>query len=131
MASDEIPNASARTWTGFVIMCLGMFMAILDIQIVATSLPTIQAALHVPTDQMVWIQTAYLTAEIVAIPMTGYFTGFLGMRWLFVGAVMLVNHPIAIFLSMFHPARLVHEARARFIGAGRKLDVESNSWRKR
>ena len=87
MASDEIPNASARTWTGFVIMCLGMFMAILDIQIVATSLPTIQAALHVPTDQMVWIQTAYLTAEIVAIPLTGYLTGLLGMRWLFVGAV--------------------------------------------
>ncbi len=48
-------------------MCLGMFMAILDVQIVATSLPTIQAALRIPPDRMVWIQTAYLTAEIVAI----------------------------------------------------------------
>ena len=35
--------ASFRTWVGFSMMCLGMFMAILDIQVVATSLPTIQA----------------------------------------------------------------------------------------
>ena len=43
---------------------------------------------------------------------------------------MLANHPIEIFLSMFHPARLVHQTRARFIGAVMKLDVESNRWRK-
>ena len=80
-------DSDLRTWGGFVIMCLGMFMAILDIQIVATSLPTIQQALGIAPDQMVWIQTAYLTAEIVAIPLTGYLTARLGIRWLFVGAV--------------------------------------------
>ena len=83
------PGSSLRTWGGFVIMCLGMFMAILDIQIVATSLPAIQQALGIAPDQMVWIQTAYLTAEIVAIPLTGFLTARLGMRWLFVGAVTL------------------------------------------
>ena len=45
-------------------MCLGMFMAILDIQVVATSLPTIQDALEISRDAMSWIQTAYLIAEI-------------------------------------------------------------------
>ncbi len=75
------------TWAGFIVMCIGMFMAILDIQIVVTSLPTIQKALGIATDQMLWVQTAYLTAEIVAIPLTGYLTARLGMRWLFVGAV--------------------------------------------
>ena len=89
MNDDDMPGASVRTWIGFVAMCLGMFMAILDIQIVATSLPTIQKALEIAPDQMVWVQTAYLTAEIVAIPLTGYFTGLLGMRWLFVAAVCL------------------------------------------
>ncbi|MEJ8631655.1 MFS transporter [Sphingomonas sp. I4] len=82
-------KAGLAAWAGFTFMCLGMFMAILDVQIVATSLPTIQAALRIPTDQMVWIQTAYLTAEIVAIPLTGYLTDVLGMRRLFVGAVSL------------------------------------------
>ena len=80
-------GSNLRIWGGFVIMCLGMFMAILDIQIVATSLPAIQQALGIAPDRMVWIQTAYLTAEIVAIPLTGYLTARLGIRWLFVGAV--------------------------------------------
>ena len=87
MNDNTIPDADFRTWLGFVIMCLGMFMAILDIQIVATALPTIQQALGILPEQMVWVQTAYLTAEIVAIPLTGYLTGLLGMRWLFVLAV--------------------------------------------
>ena len=94
MTDPMVPGASLRTsadwrtWAGFVFMCMGMFMAILDIQIVATSLPTIRAALGIAPDAMVWVQTAYLTAEIVAIPLTGWLTARLGMRWLFVGALV-------------------------------------------
>lgn len=87
MQRDDTPDASLATWAGFLFMCVGMFMAILDIQIVATSLPTIQSALGMGTDQMIWVQTAYLTAEIVAIPLTGFLTARFGMRWLFVAAV--------------------------------------------
>ena len=75
------------TWIGFAAMCVGMFMAILDVQVVATSLPTIQSALNILPDQMSWIQTAYLIAEVVAIPLTGILTRALSMRWLFVLAV--------------------------------------------
>lgn len=85
----ETQTAGYREWIGFVLMCVGMFMAILDIQIVATSLPAIQAALHIAPDQMIWVQTAYLNAEIVAIPLTGYLTARLGMRWLFLSAISL------------------------------------------
>ena len=72
---------------GFAMMCIGMFMAILDVQVVATSLPTIQSALAIPPDQMSWIQTAYLIAEVIAIPLTGFLTRLLSMRWLFVLAI--------------------------------------------
>src|SRR5262249_5723692 len=75
----------AAVWTGFARMCVGMFMAILDVQVVATSLPTIQKALDIAQDQMSWIQTAYLTAEIISIPLTGFLLRTLTMRWLFVG----------------------------------------------
>src|SRR6201991_5247954 len=70
-------------------MCLGMFMAILDIQVVATSLPSIQHALAISPNAISWIQTAYLIAEIVAIPLTGWLTRVLTLRWLFVSAVAL------------------------------------------
>ncbi|MEZ2128872.1 MULTISPECIES: DHA2 family efflux MFS transporter permease subunit [unclassified Sinorhizobium] len=80
-------RATPATWAGFVAMCVGMFMAILDIQVVATSLPTIQSALDINPDDMSWIQTAYLIAEVIAIPLTGVLTRLLTMRWLYVSAI--------------------------------------------
>jgi len=82
--SAERPAACAA---GFAMMCLGMFMAILDVQVVATSIPTIAHALQTPGDRISWIQTAYLIAEVIAIPLTGRLTRLLTMRWLFVGAI--------------------------------------------
>jgi DHA2 family multidrug resistance protein len=86
-ASDDAP--SAAIWAGFLLMCLGMFMAILDVQVVATSLPAIQEALRISRDAMSWIQTAYLIAEVIAIPLAGFLTGTLTLRWLFASAVGL------------------------------------------
>jgi MFS transporter, DHA2 family, multidrug resistance protein len=80
---------SIGTWASFLLMCLGMFMAILDIQVVATSLPAIQQALAISPDAMSWVQTAYLIAEVVAIPLTGLFTRVLSLRWLVAAAVAL------------------------------------------
>ncbi len=88
-STDEAKSVPLSTWVGFSMMCVGMFMAILDVQVVATSLPTIQQALNIAQDQMSWIQTAYLIAEVIAIPLTGFFTRMLTMRWLFVTAISI------------------------------------------
>ncbi len=80
-------SVSPRTVGGFVAMSVGMFMAILDVQVVATSLPTIGIALDIDDSAMSWIQTSYLIAEVIAIPLTGVLTRVLSMRWLFVIAV--------------------------------------------
>jgi DHA2 family multidrug resistance protein len=77
-------RAAIRTWVGFAMMCIGMFMAILDVQVVATSLPAMQHALAIAPDKMSWVQTAYLIAEVIAISLTGFLTRLLGMRRLFV-----------------------------------------------
>lgn len=69
-------------------MCIGMFMAILDIQIVASSLTNIGQSLQLPQDDLSWIQTAYLIAEIVAIPLTGWLTRALSLRNLFCAATL-------------------------------------------
>jgi MFS transporter, DHA2 family, multidrug resistance protein len=87
MMRTELALTATRTWIGFGLMCLGMFMAILDIQVVATSLPTIQNALAISPEAMSWIQTSYLIAEIIAIPLTGWLTRILSMRWLFTAAI--------------------------------------------
>jgi MFS transporter, DHA2 family, multidrug resistance protein len=82
-------RATAGTWAAFALLCAGMFMAILDIQIVATSLPAIQSALDIDPSQMSWVQTAYLIAEVIAIPLTGLLTRALSLRWLFLTAMVV------------------------------------------
>lgn len=67
----------------FMLMVLGMFMAILDIQIVSASLSEIQAGLAASSDEIPWIQTSYLIAEVIMIPLSGYLSRMLSTRWLF------------------------------------------------
>src|ERR1700737_1551486 len=86
---ERVNDQNAVTGLCDVLMCLGMFMAILDIQVVATSLPTIQDALAISRDAMSWLQTAYLIAEVIAIPLTGWLTRVLTLRWLFVVAIVV------------------------------------------
>jgi MFS transporter, DHA2 family, multidrug resistance protein len=88
MPSQVATMATARRWAGFVAMSIGMFMAVLDIQIVASSLPDIQSALRIPLERLGWVQTAYLSAEIVAIPLTGWITRVLSTRGAFVDCVL-------------------------------------------
>ncbi|HWC00576.1 MAG TPA: DHA2 family efflux MFS transporter permease subunit, partial [Bryobacteraceae bacterium] len=73
-------------WLGFTAMCLGLFMAVLDIQVVASALTTIGAALHIAPERLGWIQTGYLMAEVIAIPLTGLLTRALSLRWMFAAA---------------------------------------------
>ncbi len=73
----------------FGIMAFGQFMALLDIQIVAASLNSIQAGLSAGPDEIAWVQTAYLMAEIVMIPLAAYLSQALSTRWLFTASAVL------------------------------------------
>src|SRR5215471_18842289 len=70
----------------FIIMVFGMFMSILDIQIVSASLSDIQAGLSASLTEVSWVQTAYLIAEVIAIPLSGFLSRALGTRLLFATA---------------------------------------------
>ena len=63
-------------------MTTGMFIALLDIQIVASSLQDIGGGLSAGQDEISWVQTAYLIAEIVMIPLSGWLTRVFSTRWL-------------------------------------------------
>jgi DHA2 family multidrug resistance protein len=83
MNSAVKPQGWIREILPFVVMCIGMFMALLDIQIVASSLQDIGGGLSAGQDEISWVQTAYLIAEIIMIPLSGWLTRVLSTRWLF------------------------------------------------
>jgi MFS transporter, DHA2 family, multidrug resistance protein len=80
MAEDRIPK---RRIFAFLAMVFGMFMAILDIQIVSASLAEIQAGLGASADEISWVQTSYLIAEVIMIPLSGFLGRMLSTRLLF------------------------------------------------
>ncbi len=67
----------------FASMCVGFFIALLDIQIVSASLADIGGGLSAGPDEIAWVQTSYLIAEIVVIPLSGWLSRVMSTRWLF------------------------------------------------
>jgi DHA2 family multidrug resistance protein len=72
----------------FATMCIGMFIALLDIQIVSASLRDIGGGLSAGADETVWVQTSYLIAEIIVIPMSGWLSRVMSTRWLFAASAL-------------------------------------------
>lgn len=83
-AVPELPPAvQRRRKIGFFVMVFGMFMAILDIQIVSSAIADIQAGLAASPDEASWVQTSYLIAEVIMIPLSGFLSRLLSTRVLF------------------------------------------------
>ena len=83
MSGSDAPDPWLRSLLPFAVMCTGMFAALLDIQIVASSLQDIGGGLSAAQDEISWVQTAYLIAEIIMIPLSGWLTRVFSTRWLF------------------------------------------------
>ena len=100
LAANAAPPATApavdgRTWIAIAAAILGVFMAILDIQVTNASLREIRGSLSATVEEGSWLTTSYLAAEVVVIPLAGYFMRVFGTR-----AYMLGN--VALFL-VFSP----------------------------
>ncbi|NVZ24687.1 multidrug efflux MFS transporter [Pseudomonas gingeri] len=87
-ASSPPAGASLKTWIAVCGAALGAFLAILNIQIVGSSLADIQGAIGAGADEGGWITTSYLVAEIIVIPMSGWLTRILSMRTYLIGSAV-------------------------------------------
>jgi DHA2 family multidrug resistance protein len=115
-ASERIPP---RRLFAFLIMVFGMFMSILDIQVVSASLSEIQAGLSASSSEVSWVQTAYLIAEVIAIPLSGFLSRAFGTRLLF--AISASGFTIASFLCGLASTieqMILWRALQGFLGAG-------------
>ncbi len=108
---------TGREWAGFMAMVLGMFMAILDIQIVSASIAEIQAGLSASPDEASWVQTSYLIAEIVMIPLSGWLSRLLSTRILFtISAAGFAVFSALCATATSLPAMIAFRAAQGFIG---------------
>jgi DHA2 family multidrug resistance protein len=118
-AGQPLPPLDKRRLVTFVFMVFGMFMAILDIQIVSASLAEIQAGLSASADEISWVQTSYLIAEVIAIPLSGMLARVLSTRWMFAisaGGFTLMSVACAFATSIGE--MVVFRSLQGFLGGG-------------
>ena len=114
---DPLTLPTSRKFLIFAVLAFGQFMALLDIQVVAASLNDIQAGLSAGPDEISWVQTAYLMAELVMIPFSAFLAQAMSTRWLFAtSAGLFTLSSIACGFAWNIESMIVFRAIQGFVG---------------
>ena len=115
------PPAEALSTAGkalaLSVMCIGFFIAYLDIQIVAASIQEIGGGLSASQSEISWVQTSYLIGEIIVIPLSGWLSRVMSTRWLFsVSAAGFTGASILCGMAWDIHSMIVFRAIQGFLG---------------
>jgi len=91
--ADEIRGS--KVLITVVVMCAAL-MAVLDISIVNVAISDIRASFGTPIDQIAWVSTGYMMANIVVIPMTGWLQRKFGYRRYFSVSILIFTAASAL-----------------------------------
>ncbi|TPN67932.1 DHA2 family efflux MFS transporter permease subunit, partial [Mesorhizobium sp. B1-1-5] len=117
LAPTDASSAPLKTWIAVIGSTLGAFMAVLNIQIVNASLADIQGAIGAGIDDGGWISTAYLVAEIVVIPLTGWLSRVFSIRlYLLANAILFLAFSVACAFAQNLQQMIVLRALQGFCG---------------
>jgi MFS transporter, DHA2 family, multidrug resistance protein len=120
-APEDRPEPPARAdtaaWLAVAAGTLGALMATLDISIVNSSLPTIQGEIGASGTEGTWISTAYLVAEIVIIPLSGWLERLLGLRtFLLIACTLFISFSMMCGFSNTLPMMIAGRVGQGFTG---------------
>ncbi len=79
-----------------IVAMAAALMALIDISIVNVALTDIRASFGTPIDQIGWVSTGYMMANIVVIPMTGWFQRRFGFARYFSTSVLVFTAASAL-----------------------------------
>ena len=115
--ADPATLPLSKKYLIFAVLAFGQFMALLDIQVVAASLNDVQAGLSAGPDEISWVQTAYLMAELVMIPFSAFLGQAMSTKWLFASSAALFTlSSIACGLAWNIQSMIVFRAIQGFVG---------------
>ncbi|UWZ84373.1 DHA2 family efflux MFS transporter permease subunit [Occallatibacter riparius] len=93
--SGTSDRVTVKTWIGVVGVLLGCFVAVLNIIVTNSSLRDIAGTLGASADEISWVPTSYLVAEIVVIPLTAWLSEAFSLK-----KYLLVNSILFVFFSV-------------------------------
>jgi MFS transporter, DHA2 family, multidrug resistance protein len=92
-ATDHVP---LKTWICVIGVLIGCFLAVLNIVVTNSSLRDIAGSLAASSDEISWVPTSYLVAEIVVIPLTSWLAAAFSMK-----KYLVVNAALFALFSVF------------------------------
>jgi DHA2 family multidrug resistance protein len=91
--NDRVP---LKTWICVIGVLIGCFLAVLNIVVTNSSLRDIAGTLSASSDEISWVPTSYLVAEIVVIPLTAWLSAAFSLK-----KYLLVNSALFAIFSVF------------------------------
>jgi DHA2 family multidrug resistance protein len=101
-----------------MVVMIAALMAMIDITIVNVALNDIRASFGTPIDQIGWVSTGYMMANIVIIPMTGWFQKRFGYKRYFAASVLVFTLASALCSLAWNLPSLVVFRALQGLGGG-------------
>jgi MFS family permease len=72
-----------------ITVSLASVLELLDTSIVNVAIPHMMGNLGATLDQIAWVSTGYIVANVIILPITGWLSAFFGRRRYFAGSIAL------------------------------------------
>src|SRR5579884_3148883 len=92
-----------RKWRALLIVCIAVFMLLLDITVVNVALPKIQSDLHTSLTDLQWVVDAYALLLATCVLNAGTLGDWLGRKRIFIGGIVLFTAASALCGSATSP----------------------------
>jgi len=94
--ADLAPDRYRYRYLIAITVSLASVLELLDTSIVNVAIPHMMGNLGATLDQIAWVSTGYIVANVIVLPITGWLSAFFGRRRYFAGSIALFT--IASFM---------------------------------
>ncbi len=107
-----------RKWRALIIVCVAIFMLLLDITVVNVALPDIQKELHASFTDLQWVVDAYALMLATVVLIAGSLADKLGRKRVFISGVIIFTAASAVCGAATSPLMLNLSRGVQGIGGG-------------
>ena len=88
---DTMADVSAHRWWIMLGLIMAAALEILDTTVVNVALPQMSGNLGATTDEIAWVSTGYILANVIVLPMTAWLSGRFGRKRYLMASLVIFN----------------------------------------
>src|SRR5574340_234070 len=88
-ASDAVSDPYRNKYLIAIAVTLAAVLDLVDTSIVNVAIPDMMGNLGATLDEIAWVSTGYIIANVIVIPMSGWLSAYFGRRRYLAGSIML------------------------------------------